>query len=248
MEGVDAAGVARQVRDFYERHPYPPPVADLGSYRRLWQDRRRRRADHHLHWPARPFREDHTILIAGCGTSQAAKHALRWPAARVTGIDFSATSVARDRGAQAASYDLGNLEVHQLAVEHVRASWGEVRPDRLHRRAPSPRRSGRGARGAARRARADGAMQLMVYAPVRADRRLHAAGVLPAGRHRGHRRRDPGSRRRAGDRCRPRIRWQPCCARPRTFETRRRSPMRCCTRRIAPTRCRSCSISSRGAG
>src|SRR5262245_22152708 len=38
-----------------------------------------------------PYREDLPILIAGCGTSQAPKYALRWPAAQVTGIDFSAT-------------------------------------------------------------------------------------------------------------------------------------------------------------
>ena len=37
--------------------------------------------------------ENYSILVAGCGTSQAAKHALRWPEAQVTGIDVSATSV-----------------------------------------------------------------------------------------------------------------------------------------------------------
>src|SRR5437763_15839974 len=88
-----AEEVADKVRAFYERHPYPPPVNDLDKYRARWRDRQRRRADFHLAWPARAYREDHSILIAGCGTSQAAKHALRWPAARVTGIDFSTTSV-----------------------------------------------------------------------------------------------------------------------------------------------------------
>jgi SAM-dependent methyltransferase len=106
------------VRAFYERHPYPPPVDGLEKYRRLWQDRQRRRADYHLFWPGRPFREDHTILIAGCGTSQAAKHALRWPAARVTGIDFSATSV-RHTDELKQKYGLDNLQVHQLAVTDV---------------------------------------------------------------------------------------------------------------------------------
>ena len=56
------------VRAFYERHPYPPPVDSLEKYRRLWQDGQRRRADYHLFWPGRPYREDHAILIAGCGT------------------------------------------------------------------------------------------------------------------------------------------------------------------------------------
>ena len=49
-----------------------------------------------------------SILVAGCGTSQAAKVALRWPRARVTGIDFSATSV-RHTEALKREYKLDNL-------------------------------------------------------------------------------------------------------------------------------------------
>ena len=112
------AGIAERVRAFYERHPYPPPVDDLEGYRRRWADPWRRRAEHHLHWPALPYRERLSILIAGCGTSQAAKHALRWPAARVTAIDFSAASV-RATLALKQKYDLGNLEVRELAVERA---------------------------------------------------------------------------------------------------------------------------------
>ena len=75
-----AGDVARSVNDFYERHPYPPPVDDLDAYRRSWDDRRRR-AESHLYWPAEPYREDRSILVAGCGTAQAAHYALRWPRA-----------------------------------------------------------------------------------------------------------------------------------------------------------------------
>ena len=87
MSGQDVkreelARIARDVQAFYDTHPYPPPVADLDDYRSLWADQGRRRADYHLHWPATPYRENQTILVAGCGTSQAAKHALRQPAAR----------------------------------------------------------------------------------------------------------------------------------------------------------------------
>jgi SAM-dependent methyltransferase len=110
--------VTEGVRAFYERHPYPPPVDSLEKYRRIRQDRQRPRADYQLFWPGRPYREDHAILIAGCGTSQAAKHALRWPAARVTGIDFSATSV-RHTDELKRKHGLDNLEVHQLAVTEV---------------------------------------------------------------------------------------------------------------------------------
>ena len=115
---TDAASVGEDVREFYERHPYPPPVDSLEKYRQLGQDRQKRRADYHLYWPARPYREDQSILIAGCGTSQAAKHALRWPSAHVTGIDFSATSV-RSTEELKRKYDLKNLQVCELPIERV---------------------------------------------------------------------------------------------------------------------------------
>jgi SAM-dependent methyltransferase len=109
---------SKEVQDFYERYPYPRPIDSLEKYRRLGQDRQKRRADYHLFWPGRPYREDQSILIAGCGTSQAAKHALRWPAAQVTGIDFSAISV-RCTEELKRKYDLRNLQVRQLPIERV---------------------------------------------------------------------------------------------------------------------------------
>src|SRR5260370_39700500 len=83
--------VAEEVRDFYDHYPYPRPIDSLEKYRRLWQDPQRRRADYHLAWPARPYKEDLSILIAGCGTSQAANHASRGPAAQGTGVHHAAT-------------------------------------------------------------------------------------------------------------------------------------------------------------
>ena len=115
---LDATNVAEAVRAFYEDHPYPPPVDDLEKYR-AWEDPKKRRAEYHLLWPSKPFEEDHSILVAGCGTSQAAKHAMRWPKARVTGIDFSDTSV-RCTEELKQKYALDNLEVHQLPIERAR--------------------------------------------------------------------------------------------------------------------------------
>jgi SAM-dependent methyltransferase len=112
-----SAGSA-QVQDFYERYPYPRPTDDLDQYQRLWQDGKRRRADFHLIWPTRAYREDFSILVAGCGTSQAAKYALRWPAAHVTGIDFSAKSV-RCTAYLKRKYNLGNLDILQLPIERA---------------------------------------------------------------------------------------------------------------------------------
>ena len=111
------AAIARQVSEFYERHPYPPPVDDLNAYRKIWDDQRRR-AESHLFWPAEPYRKGRSILIAGCGTTQAAHYALRWPGAQVIGIDVSAKSIAFTQGLKR-KYVLGNLEVHQLPVERA---------------------------------------------------------------------------------------------------------------------------------
>jgi SAM-dependent methyltransferase len=69
-------------------------------------------------WPARLYKEDQSILIAGCGTSQAAKHALRWPAALVIGIDVSETSVQCTQELKR-KHNIDNMQVRRLPVERV---------------------------------------------------------------------------------------------------------------------------------
>ncbi len=152
------------VQDFYERYPYPPPVHDLKKYREVWEDRDRRRADYHLFWPTRPYRDDHSILIAGCGTSQAAKHAMRWPAARVVGIDFSTMSVRHTEELKR-TYKLDNLEVHQLPVERVgdlAMMFDQVVCTGVLHHLVDP---DAGVRALREVLRPNGAMHLMVYAP-----------------------------------------------------------------------------------
>ncbi len=152
------------IREFYERYPYPRPVDDLDNYRRRWQEDNRRRADFHLFWPHQAFREDHTLLVAGCGTSQAAKHALRWPRARVVGIDLSATSIRHTEELKR-KYGLANLAIHQLPIERV-AELGQtfdqiVCTGVLHH-LPDPAGGLRALRNVLH---TDGAMHVMVYAP-----------------------------------------------------------------------------------
>ena len=110
--------IADEVQAFYDRHPYPPPVTDLDDYRRRWQGEDRRRADYRLYWPDRPYRDNLNILVAGCGTAQAARHALRRPAALVTGIDVSTTSIEHTEALKR-QYHLRNLEIRQLPIEQV---------------------------------------------------------------------------------------------------------------------------------
>ena len=162
--GSRPGGAAAVVQDFYERYPYPPPVESLDAYRQRWRDLQRQRADHLLFEPARPWRDDPSILIAGCGTSQAARHAVRWPAARVTGIDFSATSV-RCTEALKHSNALENLQVHQLPLERVAelgGSYDQIVCTGVLHHLPDPLAGLRALRSVLK---PDGVMHLMVYAP-----------------------------------------------------------------------------------
>ena len=153
-----------EVQRFYDRYPYPRPVDDLEKYRLIWQDPERRRTEFHLFWPGRPYRDDFSILIAGCGTSQAAKHAMRWPAAKVTGIDFSATSV-RCTEELKRRYALHNLDVRCLAVEQVAelgTRFDQIVCTGVLHHLPDPDAGLSALRASLE---PDGAMHLMVYAP-----------------------------------------------------------------------------------
>jgi SAM-dependent methyltransferase len=164
-EIISATGAttAWQVRAFYERHPYPPPVDDLDAYRKVWDDRRRR-AEAHLFWPAEPYRDDRNILVAGCGTTQAAHYALRWPRAQVVGIDVSAKSIAFAQGLKR-KYALANLEVRQLAVERATElgqSFEHVVCTGVLHHLPDP---DAGLRALHDVLEPNGALNVMVYAP-----------------------------------------------------------------------------------
>ncbi|MGB8478482.1 MAG: class I SAM-dependent methyltransferase [Acidobacteriaceae bacterium] len=156
--------VAEEVQDFYERYPYPQPVDTLESYVRLWDDPIRRRTDYHLFWPDKPYRENFSILIAGCGTSQAAKHALRWPSAQVTGIDFSATSIHHTEQLKQ-KYGLKNLQLRQLSIERVEelgTNFDQIVCTGVLHHLPNPDAGLAALRSVLQPA---GAMHLMVYAP-----------------------------------------------------------------------------------
>lgn len=153
-----------EVRDFYERYPYPPPRDNLDSYRRAWQDELRRREQFHLFWPRHAFREDLSILVAGCGTSQAARHAMRWPAARVTGIDFSAVSLGHTEALKR-RYRLDNLRLQQLPLEQageLAAGFDLIVCTGVLHHLPDPAAGLRALRSVLN---PRGALHLMVYAP-----------------------------------------------------------------------------------
>jgi SAM-dependent methyltransferase len=160
---MEHASARDAVRDFYNLHPYPPPVDDLDEYRQRWQDEGRRRADFHLHWPDKAYRANLTVLVAGCGTAQAAKHALRQPACHVVGIDISETSVLHTETLKR-KYHLTNLEVYQLPVERageLGRSFDEIVCTGVLHHLADP---DAGLRALRDLLKPDGAMHLMVYA------------------------------------------------------------------------------------
>lgn len=113
-----SSGRADPVRDFYTSHPYPPPVENLDRIRDAWQHENPNRAEYHLLWPDKEYRPDLDVLVAGCGTWQAAKYALCHPDARVVGIDVSPKSLEHTEALKR-KYNLTNLETRQLPIENV---------------------------------------------------------------------------------------------------------------------------------
>jgi SAM-dependent methyltransferase len=152
------------IRAFYETHPYPAPVTTLQRRLDRYRDPRRRRAQNLLLWPLEKPRPDRSILVAGCGTSQAARHALMEPGARVTAIDVSETSLRHTRDLQQ-KHAIRNLQLHRLAIERI-GELGEtfdqiVCTGVLHHLS-DPDAGLRSLREVLAR---DGAMHVMVYAP-----------------------------------------------------------------------------------
>ena len=109
---------ADAVRDFYTNHPYPPPLKNLDHIVPMWQDENVHRAEYHLLWPDKEYRADFDVLVAGCGTWQAARFALTHPGARVVGIDVSPTSLEHTERLKR-KYNLTNLETRQLTIENA---------------------------------------------------------------------------------------------------------------------------------
>src|SRR6201988_596018 len=166
MNGVESNSLSapsEEVRDFYERMPYPKPLTSLDGHRELFKDPKRRPAQFHLLWPTEPLREDQEILVAVCGTSQAARYAMREPNPRVIGIDISDVSLRYTRDLQQ-KYDLQNLELHQLPVEEVGElgrTFDQIVCTGVLHHLPDPDAGLRALRGVLA---PDGAMHLMVYA------------------------------------------------------------------------------------
>lgn len=151
------------VSDQYARWMYPKPILDLAGWLEnnwQWFDPSH---SHRMFWPDGAYRPDIDILIAGCGTNQAAIIAYNNPEARVVAIDVSSPSLDHHRYLKN-RYALDNLELHLLPIEDVQALGRDfdliISTGVLHHLA-SPEK---GIQALARCLRQTGVMALMLYA------------------------------------------------------------------------------------
>jgi SAM-dependent methyltransferase len=152
-----------EVSDFYERMPYPAPLTSLDRHIELYSNPDRRRALFYLLWPTERPLANQEILVAGCGTSQAARYALREPDARITAIDVSESSLHHTRKLQQ-KYELGNLELHHLSildVQTLRKTFDHIVCTGVLHHLADPDLGLQSLRNVLKR---EGAMQIMVYA------------------------------------------------------------------------------------
>jgi SAM-dependent methyltransferase len=154
-----ADGVFRQ----YERWEYPPPIADLEAWTaNNWEFFDPVRA-HRILWPNREYQPDLDILIAGCGTNQAAIFAFTNRAAKVVAVDISQSALDHQQYLKD-KHGLHNLELHRLPIEGLSALGLDfdliVSTGVLHHMADPLA----GMKALAECLRRDGALGVMVYA------------------------------------------------------------------------------------
>lgn len=102
----------------YERWTYPEPIMDIPAWTaNNWQWYDPTHA-HPVLWPDRGYRPGMDILIAGCGTNQAAVFAYTNPDAKVVGVDISRASLDHQQFLKD-KYGLDNLELHLLPIEEL---------------------------------------------------------------------------------------------------------------------------------
>jgi SAM-dependent methyltransferase len=104
------------VREQYERWAYPLPIEDLdedskaGHFDRSDPSLFRRKL-----WPRAVEPQKLRILIAGCGTVQAARYAFRNPECDVVGVDISEASLAHEDYLKR-KHGLANLRLQCLSI------------------------------------------------------------------------------------------------------------------------------------
>ncbi|MBM3952608.1 MAG: class I SAM-dependent methyltransferase [Rhodospirillales bacterium] len=116
---AQAAAIAGRVRAQYERFPYPHDEARISDDVLAGREFPRGcpKREFALYWPTLPERDDLDILVAGCGSNQAAILGATLPNARIVAIDISAASIARSE-ALARAHGVANVtHLHKSLLE-----------------------------------------------------------------------------------------------------------------------------------
>ncbi len=102
----------------YSRWMYPQPILDIPAWLNdNWQWFDPSHA-HRIFWPDNTYKPDMDILVAGCGTNQAAILAHTNPDARILAIDISQPSLDHHAFLKE-RHALANLELRLLPIEDV---------------------------------------------------------------------------------------------------------------------------------
>ena len=102
----------------YERYRYPQPIPDLEAWvADHWQWFDPSHA-HRVLWPDREYEPDLDILIAGCGTNQAAVFAFMNQDAKVVAVDISQPSLDHQQYLKD-KHGLFNLDLRLLPIEEL---------------------------------------------------------------------------------------------------------------------------------
>ncbi|MGV1006239.1 MAG: class I SAM-dependent methyltransferase [Candidatus Nanopelagicales bacterium] len=102
----------------YQKWTYPEPIQNLETFLAnnwQWFDPS---IAHRVMWPDRALPSDLDILIAGCGTNQAAVFAYTNRASKVVAVDVSQPSLDHQKFLKD-KYALKNLELHLLPIEEL---------------------------------------------------------------------------------------------------------------------------------
>ncbi len=111
--------VNKSIRAQYNKYPYPEPVQDMEEYLKVTDYESCPTLNSNLLWPTTGYPEKpFTILVAGCGSSEAAGLAMKNPIAQVTGIDISNSSLAHSRYLKK-KHKITNLTLKKLDLHQV---------------------------------------------------------------------------------------------------------------------------------